>query len=189
MHQHAAFVGVGRDGDETSGQSAATRRCCQILHSITDLTHDWSPRGKARRYRRSQKPRHGGLSACTIRPPLPDGLAMDGRWTDRTRTTPWVQPVRGGSLRGVLHRHRREAHGLARELETLMTGGSALEWHIADLRTGSAHLAMRPHTDPRSAERVSAWLTLRHLIRVQVARLARGERSEQEELLAPSDTT
>ena len=75
------------------------------------------------------------------------------------------------------------------ELETLMTGGNALEWHIADLRAGSAHLAMRPHTDPRSAERVSAWLTLRHLIRVQVARLARGERSEQEEPLAPSDTT
>lgn len=63
---------------------------------------------------------------------------------------------------------------LLRELETLMTGGNALEWHIADLRAGSAHLAMRPHTDPRSARRVSAWLTLRHLIRVQVARLARG---------------
>ena len=36
---------------------------------------------------------------------------------------------------------------LLRELETSMTGGRALEWHIADLRTGSAHLAMRPHTE------------------------------------------
>ena len=42
---------------------------------------------------------------------------------------------------------------LLRELETSMTGGRALEWHIADLRTGSAHLAMRPHTEaPRGVE-------------------------------------
>ena len=36
---------------------------------------------------------------------------------------------------------------LLRELEMSVTGGHALEWHIADLRTGSAHLAMRPHME------------------------------------------
>ena len=42
---------------------------------------------------------------------------------------------------------------LLRELETSMTGGHALEWHIADLRIGSAHLGMRPHTEaPQGVE-------------------------------------
>ena len=36
---------------------------------------------------------------------------------------------------------------LLRELEMSVTGGHAVEWHIADLRTGSAHLAMTPHTE------------------------------------------
>ena len=102
---------------------------------------------------------------------------------------PWAQPVWGGSLRGVAIAVAEKLTDLLRELGTLMRGGNALEWHIADLRTGRAHLDMTPHTDPRSAGEFSAWLTRRHLIRVQVARLARGERSEQEELLALGDTT
>ena len=40
---------------------------------------------------------------------------------------------------------------LLRELEMSVTGGHRLKWHIADLRTGSAHLAIAPVT--QSSER------------------------------------
>ena len=82
--------------------------------------------------------------------PLPGGLAMDGRGNEqRLGFSLSGEAVSVESFIAVAEK----LTDLLRELETSMTGGRALEWHIADLRTGSAHLAMRPHTEaPRGVE-------------------------------------
>ena len=99
----------------------------------------------------SSEPRHDEFTAVYNPPtPLPGGLAMDGRGNEQCL---------GFSLSGEAVSVEsfvavaEKLTDLLGELETSMTGGHALEWHIADLRTGSAHLAMRPHTEaPRGVE-------------------------------------
>ena len=89
--------------------------------------------------------------------PLPGGLAMDGRGNEqRLGFSLSGEAVSVESFIAIA----KKLTDLLRELETLMTGGRALEWHIADLRNGSARLAMRPHTEelegPESAPPIIA---------------------------------